>query len=757
MGLGLTRTSDLSLRPAANEPVRALPVRQPIGGGEMHHLAIVIAEIARLLGGRRIFEFGCSSGQTLLALRAELQFGGADDVLLSGVDLRQGAGSQGHRASGIDILEGNEDRLKDIESDAFDLSYAIASLAHWLDPRSDLSELVRVTKTALILLEPVEQAYIHDYPSVVAEIGAKYVGSIPLGLGGMEGTYCLHIVAKADSLSRIDDTVVQKIADRLEALQTFLRQLERVSAENRKLKSEIELFKLWSAEAARKEAMAAERRVRLSELEHRVGSIILSSRFRVWTWPLVPVKLGIEYVKYRRYRKYAEQWQPRVQRMMRDKLLNELHKPPQKRTLELVESRVCYVLHNSLPYASGGYATRGHGLARGLVSQGFEVIALTRPGFPVDVNDIPPVEVKDHTIDGVHYRRIASPDRKDKTRQLYMLEIIEAFEAAFREIRPSIVIGASFYISAVPAMIAARRLGIPFIYELRGLAEITKISRDPSYRVTPAYEEQVLMETETGQYADHMFTLTRAMRDESIERGVQGEKITILPNSCDPEKFSVMPRDADLAARYGFPEGIPVIGYIGSIVDYEGLDDLIEACAVLKSQGLEFRVMIVGSETATGQPGEVCNQIMATSKRAGLDKWLVMPGRIPHHEVRAHYSLIDIAPFPRKPWPVCEMVSPMKPLEAFAMEKAVVVSSVAALSEMVRDGETGMIFEKGNIASLAGVLEKLIQNKELRERLGRAGRQYVNEERTWTRTANIAADIIRKTIDQNSAEPPAGS
>lgn len=734
----------------------------------MDHFAVVIAEMARLLECRRIFEFGCETGQLLRSVRDELQASVGNDIFISGLDLANESQVSERHINGIEILEGDVSRLNTIGDSAFDLSYTVALLSHEPDPRPILSQLLRIANVGLLLIESVKdmqsvgsqeaslpsanpvQIHAHDYPSLIAEIGGKHIRSLPLmsEMHGENASYVLHIAAKADAVPLFDDAVVRKIDERIDMLRPVMRQLMRVSDENHKLRSEIELLKRWSAEAMQRETALAERRVRLSEFEYRVGSIIVKNRFRVWAWPLVPIKFGIAYLQYRRYRKHAEQWDPRIRRMMRDNLLNELHKPPQKGMLEPVENQVCYVLHNSLPYASGGYATRGHGLARGLVAQGFEVIAVTRPGFPADVNDMSSVRVEDHTIDGVHYRRIRSPGRKDKSKQFYMTEIVAAFEDTFREIRPSIVIGASFYVSAIPAMIAARRLGIPFIYELRGLAEITAISRDPSYRVTPAYQEEVLMETETGQYADHMFTLTQAMRDESVLRGIERTKITLLPNSCDPEKFSAIPRDAQLAARYGFPEGIPVIGYIGTIVDYEGLPDLIEACALLKQRGLEFRVMIVGSETATGQPGDVCAQIAETSRAAGLDQWLVMPGRIPHQEVKAHYSLIDIAPFPRKPWPVCEMVSPMKPLEAFAMEKAVVVSSVAALSEMVRHEDTGMVFEKGNIASLANVLEELIRNPDLRARLGRAARQYVHEERSWAKTASVAADVIRKTIQQ---------
>src|SRR5690606_1040052 len=108
-----------------------------------------------------------------------------------------------------------------------------------------------------------------------------------------------------------------------------------------------------------------------------------------------------------------------------------------------------------------------------------------------------------------------------------------------------------------------------------------------------------------------------------------------------------------------------------------------------------------------------------------------------HDLASEYYSIVDIAPFPRKSWPVCEMVSPMKPLEALAMEKAVLVSSVKALAEMISDGETGLVYEKGNVGSLSSCLLTLLGDRDLRIRLGIKARQWVEENRTWDGVTDI--------------------
>lgn len=429
------------------------------------------------------------------------------------------------------------------------------------------------------------------------------------------------------------------------------------------------------------------------------------------------------------------------------RLLAELSvkKAPQ---YEPIKGRILYFLHNSLPYSSGGYATRGHGMLQGMRAIGYDMICVTRPGFPVDTlsidaADVPPLDM----IDDVPYHRITSPSRRSTTGHGYIMGAAAQVEETLRKFRPEMVIAASNHLTSLPPQLAAARLGIPFIYEVRGFWEVTRVSREPEFLETENYAKLVSLETLSAQAADHVFTLTGGMRDELVRRGVSADKITLLPNSCAPEKFPPQPRDQALAAALGIPAGVPVIGYIGSFVQYEGLDHLAQAAAILKARGIEFRLLLVGNENVSSQEkGPITAAIEAAAAEGGLSDWLIMPGRIPHEDVAAHYSLIDIAPFPRKPQPVTEMVSPMKPLEAMSMQKAVVASSVHALTEMVQDGETGLLFEKGNVEALADTLHRLIEDPALRQRLGVNGRAWVEAERTWPMTAGRADVEIQRIL-----------
>ena len=400
---------------------------------------------------------------------------------------------------------------------------------------------------------------------------------------------------------------------------------------------------------------------------------------------------------------------------------------------------VLNILAFSLPYTSVGYATRSHGLALGIQHAGWRILPYTRPGFPGDFKkelagkSLPSTD----TVDGVTYHRLLEISRNDMSEEAYLRACADAWETIILRERPSVVHAASNYVTALPALIAAKKTGVPFVYEVRGFWEVTRSSRDESFMHTAKYRHMALFEKLVCEQADRVITITTPMKEELVRRGLPEDKIAIAFNSVDVERFVPIPRDEELARRLGIPEGCPVIGYIGSLVDYEGLDDLIMAVAALKREGLPFRLLLVGD-------GAVFEDLRHQVDELDLADVVIMPGRVPHEEVESWYSLVDIAPFPRKPWEVCELVSPLKPFEAMSQQKAVVVSSTRALREIVRHGENGMIFEKGNADSLRDVLRELLADADMRARLGRNARDWVTRERTWNHAGQVCVETYRQ-------------
>lgn len=431
-----------------------------------------------------------------------------------------------------------------------------------------------------------------------------------------------------------------------------------------------------------------------------------------------------------------------------------------------IPGRIAYVLHRSLPHAGNGYAMRSHGMAKALIKRGVDLFCVTKPGFPFDLNrhqDGRNGLATMDAVDSVEYHRITAPRQRDFSRHpcditahapiQYLEHAADAFVRKFTEVRPSCVVSASNFVVALPAAIAARQLGLPFIYEVRGFWELTRDSRLPGYLQSSSGQLEVFLETAVASAADAVITLTGPMRDELMARGVPAERIILAPNACNVENFVPAPRSVALQDRLGFVSTVPVIGYAGSFTPYEGLDDLVEACGNLKSEGLDFRLLLVGGEPPDEQGAfPVTDRIRDLARRNGIQNRLIMPGAVPHDEVAQWYSLIDIAPFPRKSLPVTELVSPLKPLEAMAMEKAVVVSSVGGMCEIVRHEETGLVFAKGEVKALSGALRRLLEDADLRQKLGTAARAWVKRERDWSNAAEGLIEAISPLIVDHEAD-----
>ena len=410
---------------------------------------------------------------------------------------------------------------------------------------------------------------------------------------------------------------------------------------------------------------------------------------------------------------------------------------------EVDRSTTLAVLSQSLPHTSGGYATRTHGVLTGLHEQGYQVHAVTRLGFPYDrwpgsTRTVPSTD----EIDGISYHRLVDSRRRYPQYPVvdYVEETAAGVERIAREQRAALIHASSFYVAGLAGLTAARRLGIPFLYEMRGLEELMKVSNDPAFAGSEREAFLQHVETTVAREADAALLITRALRDEMVDRGVDPDRAVVVPNGVHTDRFVPIDRDRELESRFGF-EGKTVIGYVGGLVYYEGVDLLMQAVARLRAtrEDDDFRVLIVGD-------GPFERVVRENAVSSGVLDVVTFTGRIPHAEVERHLSLVDIAPFPRLPLPVCELISPIKPFESMSMGKAVIASDVAALAEIVTDGQTGRLFRKGDVDSLAAVLGELLDDPDQRRVLGAAAREWVVRERDWRSITAVVAGVYSEVL-----------
>jgi glycosyltransferase involved in cell wall biosynthesis len=116
---------------------------------------------------------------------------------------------------------------------------------------------------------------------------------------------------------------------------------------------------------------------------------------------------------------------------------------------------------------------------------------------------------------------------------------------------------------------------------------------------------------------------------------------------------------------------------------------------------------------------------------AKLPDAVVFAGQVPHAEVRRYYSLIDVFVYPRRRMRLTELVTPLKPLEAMAMGRAVLASDVGGQVELIEDGVTGVLFPAESRDALVEAAGRLASDHEERLRMGQRARCAVLQKRTW--------------------------
>jgi PEP-CTERM/exosortase A-associated glycosyltransferase len=237
-------------------------------------------------------------------------------------------------------------------------------------------------------------------------------------------------------------------------------------------------------------------------------------------------------------------------------------------------------------------------------------------------------------------------------------------------------------------------------------------------------------------------TICRGLKDDLVARGTDPARITIMPNGVDLALFGTpAPRDAALAAQLGLGDG-PVIGFIGSFYDYEGLDDLVAAMPHLLARVPDARLLLVG-----GGPVEAA--VRAQAEASTARDAIRFVGRVPHDEVERYYALVDVMAYPRKQSRLTDLVTPLKPLEAMAQGKLVAASDVGGHRELMTDGQTGVLFAPDDPAACADSLARLLAGRDGWEAMRAAGRAHVETRHDWAANARRYQSVYQTLLPRS--------
>ncbi|MFB3879852.1 MAG: glycosyltransferase family 4 protein [Armatimonadota bacterium] len=372
---------------------------------------------------------------------------------------------------------------------------------------------------------------------------------------------------------------------------------------------------------------------------------------------------------------------------------------------------ILHVVQFALPEVSSGYTIRTAAILKQQKALGMDPVVLTSPRQPSGSESIQ---------NGVACYRSGPEPRtrlvwlRDSARVRAVARRIEEIAKERGDLK--LLHAHSPVLCGMAALRAGRALGLPVVYEVRGLWE-EAMPRHWSVR----YRMARAMETRVCRRADGVVTISEGLKREFVGRGVREAKVHVVPNGVDAEQFRPMAADAQWRAERQLGDG-PLVVYLGALRGYEGVDLAMEAMPRVRERFPRARLIVVGE----GQAGPM---LEARAREMGDGVALLPP--VAHAEVARWYAVADVVVYPRRSTRATQLVTPLKPLEAMAMGKAVVASDVGGLLELIRDGETGRLFPAESVSALAEAIIELLADEALRTRLGERASRWAREERDW--------------------------
>jgi len=389
---------------------------------------------------------------------------------------------------------------------------------------------------------------------------------------------------------------------------------------------------------------------------------------------------------------------------------------------EPVNNRILHLLEYTLPYQQNGYTLRSFQLIQAQRAHGFDPIVVTKPGFPEQMTEARPPE----TIAGAPHHRLPGKALDLKTPSLpnIVRTYVREASAIVRNTRPSVLQAASNFRNAYAALELGRNYGLPVVYEVRGLWEESGVANGRITREDRLYKNLVQVETYCMQEADAIVTLGTSLKDEIARRGVDPDKIYLVPNGVDLDAVDRRaPRD-ELREGLGL-SGQFVVSYIGSISRYEMLHVLVEAMCRIRAVRSDIVALVVGDGD------ELANLEQLAAKNDVSDS-IRFAGRVPHAEIPDYYALANAIVCTRGNDLVCRVVTPLKPYEAMAYRVPIIASDIPALGEIIVDGETGRLVSPEDPAALARAIIELADDPEQRTRLADNAHDWVRQHRSWS-------------------------
>ena len=285
-------------------------------------------------------------------------------------------------------------------------------------------------------------------------------------------------------------------------------------------------------------------------------------------------------------------------------------------------------------------------------------------------------------------------------------------------------------------VLLANKLNIPCVMEYNGSELWMADNWGKKIRYRKVTEK---IELAVFYAADLIVGNAQALKDELVERGIQPDKIVIIPNGVDAEKFNPNNSGKAIRERYGLAEDDIVVTFVGTFGPWHGAEVLAQAAKKVISQNHKIKFMFVG----TGGSIPLVRNIISENC---IEDSVVFTGGVKQYDTPYYLAASDILVSPQIPNPDGSPFfgSPTKLFEYMASGKAIVASNLDQMGQILSHEDTALLTTPGSADEITDCIIRLANDAKLRQTLGKNAREEVVKKYTWNTHVQKILEALRK-------------
>jgi len=248
-------------------------------------------------------------------------------------------------------------------------------------------------------------------------------------------------------------------------------------------------------------------------------------------------------------------------------------------------------------------------------------------------------------------------------------------------------------------------------------------------------------EIEWTKKADHIITVI----EEAVERykalGIAGDKISVVANYVNLESFLASPIDESIVEK--FKDNFTVT-YVGGFDVHRGLESTLKAVPKIVKEIDNFKLVLVGT-------GSNFESLVQLSEELNIENYVLFEGWQPHEKLSSYIKASDICLIPHLKTVHTDNTIPHKLFQYMIFEKSVVASNCDPIVRIINETKAGVVFQSNNENDLAEKIIALYRNPDLRNEMGKKGKQAVLDKYNWEKAAINLIDVYKK-VEQKVKE-----